>query len=100
MTEHPVVRVATAFIPLALSPALAAAINAGILSFGGGDKDIVLIIPWVLWSLAYAVVALVCWRRRVGLPSSLLWAAIWATGLTLAVALVFAPHFLGVSAKR
>jgi len=99
MTEHPVVRVATAFIPLALTPALASAIDAGILNFGGGDKDIILIIPWVLWSLTFAVAALVYWRRQVRLPSSLLWAVAWATGLTLALALVVGPHVLGVNVK-
>ena len=103
MTEHPAIRFATALVPLALTPALGSAINAGTLNFGGGEKDIILLIPWVLWSLAYAVAALVYWRRRVRLGSSLLLAFSWATGLTLALGLMLtllAPHFIGLGATQ
>src|SRR5262249_7630276 len=100
MTEHPLIRLVTALLPLALTPALASAINAGILNFGGGEKDIILLIPWVLWSLAFAVVALVYWRRKRTLGSSLVLAASWATGLILSLGVIFtllAPHFIGLS---
>ncbi len=71
MSDHPVVRLTTALLPLVLTPALASAINRGLLNFGGGEKDIILVVPWVLWSAAYATAALVYWRRRAGLARSL-----------------------------
>lgn len=93
-----VVRIVSAFAPLLLTPALSRAINNGTLNFGGGEKDIVLLIPWLLWSIAFATAALVCWRRHVRLGSSLLWATAWATGILTSIALAFAllaPRLLG-----
>src|SRR5438128_6537986 len=98
-----VVRIVTAFAPLLLTPALSRAINNGTLNFGGGEKDIVLIIPWLLWSVGFAAAALVCWRRHVRLSRSLVWSATWATGIVLSIALAFAllaPGLLGSERPR
>src|SRR3989442_14953052 len=84
------VRIVSAFIPLVLTPALSRAINNGTLNFGGGEKDIVLLAPWLIWSVGFATAALVCWRRHVRLGPSLLWAAAWATGVLMLIALAFA----------
>src|SRR6266480_3656103 len=93
-----VVRIVTAFVPLLATPALSRAINNGTLNFGAGDKDIVLIIPCLLWSVGFATAALVYWRRHVRLSRSLVWAAVWATGIVMSSALAFAllaPGLLG-----
>jgi len=92
---HRVGRLITAGLPLMLTPVLGWAINAGHLNFGGGEKDIILLVPWLLWSTIFAVGALVCWRRRVPLGRSLLWAAAWATGGLLLLWLVLVPSLLG-----
>ena|SRR5438093_11955673 len=97
-----VVRIVTAFAPLLLTPALSRAINNGTLTFGGGEKDIILIIPWLLWSVGFATAALVGWRRHVRLSWSLVWSAAWATGIVMSIAFAFAllaPGSLGLQRR-
>jgi hypothetical protein len=67
--------------PLALSPLLLFLIADGYLNFGGGEKDIILMLPWVLWSLVYAIVFAVCWGRKLPLRRGLSYAAGGATVL-------------------
>lgn len=83
-----VVRIGTALAPLIATPVLVKAIADGSLNFGGGEKDIVLVIPWMIWSIAFAVFALVNWRRHIGLRQSLVRAVAWATGGMMLLALV------------
>ena len=80
-----VVRIASAFTPLLLTPALSRAINNGTLNFGVGEKDI--------------IAALVCWGRHLRLGRSLAWSTAWATGIVMSIAFAFsllAPGLLGV----
>ena len=56
-------RVAIALLPAALTPLLVLAIGDGWISLGGGEKDLVLVIPWALWALIFLVSSLVLWRR-------------------------------------
>lgn len=42
--------------PLALTPVLFALVAAGVLSFGGGEKDLALLAPWGGWSLLFLVI--------------------------------------------
>ena len=51
------VRIGTALLPLALVPLLTDAIARGSLDLGGGEKDLVWVLPWTLWSLLFAVTA-------------------------------------------
>ena len=67
--------------PLAVSPLLLFLIADGYLNFGGGEKDIILMFPWVVWSVAYAIVFAVCWARKLPARRGLLFAAGGATGL-------------------
>ena len=69
--------------PLAVSPLLLFLIADGYLNFGGGEKDIILMLPWVLWSLAYGIVFAVCWARKLPLRRVLSYAAGGATGLVI-----------------
>jgi len=84
------IRIITALAPLLLTPALGWAIGNGTLNFGGGEKDIILLIPWVVWAIGFATAALVYWWRHAGLGPSLLWAVAWATGVLIFVGLAFA----------
>jgi hypothetical protein len=92
---HRVGRILTAFAPLIVTPALGWATNEGYLNFGGGEKDIILLIPWVLWSMIFAAGSLVCWRRRISLGRSLLWATAWATATLVVLWLVLARRLIG-----
>lgn len=44
---------------LALTPLLGFFIADGYLNCGGGEKDLLLFIPWILWSLLYLIFFLV-----------------------------------------
>ncbi len=83
-----VVRISTALAPLMVTPALIKAIADGWLNFGGGEKDIVLVVPRLIWSIAFAALALVNWRRHMRLGQSLVRAVAWATGGVMLLALV------------
>lgn len=63
----PLLRLGVAFAPLALCFALAWAVTAGALSFGGGEKDIILVFPLAALSLLFAVVSLVMWALHASL---------------------------------
>ena len=88
--DRAIARIITAFTPLVLTPALRWAIANGSLNFGGGEKDIILLVPWIIWSIGFATAALVCWRRHVRPAPTILWALAWATGILLVFALAFA----------
>jgi hypothetical protein len=96
----PVVRLLTALVPLALTPLLFSLISNGTLNFGGGCKDILLVLPWLVWSALYLVACIVLWIRKVHLGWSLLVAAVVST-LVLLIAMVglyvFSKPRLGVS---
>lgn len=87
-SPHPVsrrtIRVFVALIPLGLTPGLFWLIAEAYLNLGGGEKDIVLIIPWMLWSVVYGA-AFVFESRRVTVAKAVLRGVCWATGLLLAL---------------
>ncbi len=65
------VRFFLAILPTALTPLLAYLIADGTLNFGGGEKDLVLLLPWLVWSFIYMVCFIVLWIKRVSLLKSL-----------------------------
>ncbi len=58
------IKLAACLAPLAVTPLLAFLISEDYLNFGGGCKDIILLIPWLVWSVGYAVVFTVLWIKR------------------------------------
>ncbi len=42
-------------LPLSLTPLLMFTLAEGLLNVGGGEKDILLALPWMVWSLLFAV---------------------------------------------
>lgn len=76
-------RLLAALAPLLLS-VLFAYLLTGPLSFGGGEKDILLAVPVLAWSVVYLVCFLVLWLRRRPIRWSLAVSASVATGLLLA----------------
>lgn len=68
-------------LPLALTPLLGWLLAEGHLSLGGGEKDLILLLPWMVWSIMFAVAFLVNARKTKSLLSAVLRALGWATGI-------------------
>ncbi len=69
--------------PLAVTPLLGWLIAEGWLNFGGGEKDLVLLIPWLIWSVCLLLIGAICWRRWQGFGP---WAGrslAWSFGISL-----------------
>ena len=94
------VRIATAFTPLALAPALGYLIAEGFVNLGGGEKDLLWMLPWLLWSLVFAVSALVLWRRGWSLRQALVRSAmVGFSVILLAAGLLAIFSQLGVAGR-
>ncbi|MGH9175129.1 MAG: hypothetical protein ACRD1H_12270 [Vicinamibacterales bacterium] len=93
-------RVLTAILPLGLTPLLLYAIAEGHLSFGGGEKDLVLLLPWTLWSLVFAISAIVLWWRQWPHRRALQRSALIGLGVLVLVAVCLAAvGSLGVAGR-
>lgn len=57
--------------PLLVTPVFGFLIAENHLSFGGGDKDIVILVPWVVWSLLFIVTGMALWKK---VPKFKVWA--------------------------
>jgi hypothetical protein len=92
------VRLLTAFAPLLLTPLLVYVLAEGWLNFGGGEKDILLTLPWILWSLVFAVTALVLWMRGWTHQGALVRAGVTGTAVVVIVfATLLTVSLLGVN---
>ncbi|HLD46429.1 MAG TPA: hypothetical protein VJA64_01300 [Desulfobaccales bacterium] len=90
-----VLRLTLSLLPLGLTPLLLHLIGYGYLNFGGGCKDVVMIIPWMIWSLLYLIISIVGWRKHWSIAKGIAYSAIGATGL---LALLFLVFFVSSSA--
>lgn len=93
-----IAQVILALIPLLLTPLLVLALAEGVVDFGGGEKDVLLALPWLVWSMVFALCAFVLiyhgWAIARWAPRS----AIVATAVVLGLAVVlYAGSFLGVA---
>ncbi len=81
------VQVAAAALPVLLSPLILIAIGGGWLDFGGGEKDVLLIIPYFIGTLTFFVCALVLivkrWPVRRWLMRSLAVSVVLMFGLAI-----------------
>lgn len=78
LSKHNVQRLAILLLPLALTPLWLYGIAYGHLSLGGGDKDILLLGPWLLWSLLFICAGGVVWRRHAVMLTWLLRSVFWS----------------------
>jgi len=95
-----ILRLALCLLPAALTPLLLYLISESYLNFGGGEKDIILVIPWLLWSILYAIAFAVCWVKRFAIRRTLGYAAGIATAIVAViwfVLLFVSVRWLGVS---
>jgi hypothetical protein len=85
-----VIRLAVALLPLALAPLFVYLIGNDWISFGGGEKDLVLVVPWLLWSILFALASFVLWFRRWTLVRSTIWSAVFGIAGLVVTAMVLA----------
>ncbi|HUE84107.1 MAG TPA: hypothetical protein VMM84_18535 [Pyrinomonadaceae bacterium] len=45
-----ILRIAIALLPLSFAPVIVYLIASGYFDLGGGEKDLVVVLPWLLWS--------------------------------------------------
>jgi hypothetical protein len=74
-------RLGICFLPLAFTPVWGFLIADGYLNFGGGEKDLLLLFPWLIWSLIYLVIFVICWLKRLSIKRGLAYSAGSATVL-------------------
>ncbi len=95
-----VLRLILSIAPLVLTTPLGYLIAEGYLNFGGGEKDLLLLIPWMVWSVVYFVLFLIFWKRKFSIQKGCGYAAGGATGvlaLIYVVMLVWSVGILGMS---
>jgi hypothetical protein len=72
-----------AIVPLLITVLLAWLVMAGYLNLGGGEKDIFLVVPLLIWSMVYLCCFLALWLRRSSIGRSVAVSAGFATGLVV-----------------
>ena len=93
-------RVAIALLPLALAPVLLYLIAGGQLNFGAGEKDLIWVFPWLLWSMLFAVSSFILWHRGWSVSRSIVGSAVVGlAGLILTALLLAALGRLGVAGR-
>ena len=73
-------RLALGLLPLALTPLWGFLLAEGYVNLGGGCKDIIAVVPWMIWAFAYFIASLVFWWKGASVRRAVIHAAIWATG--------------------
>jgi hypothetical protein len=91
---HVLLRLSACLLPLALTPAWAYLIAESHLDFGGGEKDLLLLIPWLAWSLVYLAFSVVLWIRRRPIRKGILYSA---GGATIVLILAWLVIFVWVT---
>lgn len=76
-------RIVTALVPLSLTPILLLALAEGFADLGGGELDMLILVPWTVWSLAFGMAAFVLWSLQWPLLRSIAASALAATILLL-----------------
>jgi hypothetical protein len=82
-TSNRSLRLTLLLLPFLLTWPLGWATMEGYLNFGGGEKDIFLLVPWLLWSIIYAIIGAVFWKRGRALWQSTWMAAVLAAGICI-----------------
>ena len=95
-----VLRIAIALLPLALAGVLISLAVYERIDFGAGEKDLVLVLAWILWSVLFAASSFALWRRDRPVARSAVSAAVAATvGVLLMAILLALLGQLGVAGR-
>ena len=86
-----------ALIPLLLTPAVFYLLAEGMLDFGGGEKDIILTLPWLIWSVVFAFSAFVFIYRRWVPTKWIVGSVVIATTVLIGLGIIaYTASFLGI----
>ena len=69
------------FLPLGLTPLFGYLLAEGWVNLGGGEKDLLMLIPWLIWSLTFSIVFIVFWVKKRSLQTIIIYAVTAATAL-------------------
>ena len=87
-----------ATLPLLMTPVLFYVLAEGILNLGGGEKDIILVFPWLLWSTIFAICSYVFILKNYAIFN---WActsfAISLSVMLVLFILLYITSFLGIA---
>jgi len=81
-------RTMLSLLPIALTPVLFYALAGGVLNLGGGEKDILFVVPWLLRALVFAGSCWILWFRGHALGAGLWRAALAGLAGLIAAAIV------------
>jgi hypothetical protein len=97
-TQKFLTKIAICLLPLALTPFWGLLISEGYLNLGGGCKDIILLIPWLLWSLVYSVFFIVLWIRGRSFGRLIAYSVAGASGVIVLawIVILFFPVLIGL----
>jgi hypothetical protein len=87
-TQKFLTKIAACLLPLALTPIWGFLLSEGYLNFGGGCKDIILVIPWLIWSLVYSLFFIVLWIRVRSLGRLIAYSIAGASGVMVLAGIV------------
>jgi hypothetical protein len=93
-------RVLVCLLPLLLTPLWAYLIADGYLNLGGGEKDLIWLLPWLLWSALFAIAGAISWSRGHSVVGMIKRGLGWATGGLFGIwvtALLFFSEWAGLS---
>ena len=81
-------RIITLVVPLLATPAFGFLIAENYLSLGAGDKDLFLLIPWLIWSIIFMIIGATLWRKNIQYK-------VWVLkAISLSIVIVFILWFI------
>ena len=94
--KHTLLQMVICLLPLAFTPILGFLLADGTLNLGGGEKDLLLLIPWLIWSFIFLVIFVISWIKRLSIKKGLTYSAGGATAILVMIGiamLVWSPVF-------
>ena len=99
-TARSVLRIAIAFLPLALAAVLMRLAVRDRIDLGGGEKDLGWVLAWILWSVLFAISSCALWLRGWPVARSAVRSAVVGTvGVVLTAMLLALLGQLGIAGR-
>lgn len=73
-------RLLTLLTPLLLTPLLVFMLADGLINLGGGEKDILMALPWLVWALLFMTFGIGQWKKQPAYPSWLARSLVYSVG--------------------
>ena len=78
-------KIFTLLVPLLMTPLFGVLIANGYVDLGGGEKDLLLLIPWCVWSLIFIISGVVLWQKKLSFKSWFFKSLLYSILTTLAL---------------